>query len=96
MKAKNNQKIQPDWWTKTFAGLFLGLSFAVAVGAIACILVLPYVERSLAPQIGMWTMPWVWMPMFFIAYIIPKGWQTLLIFALANIVAYLCLFALRG
>lgn len=96
MKTSNKQKIQPDWWSKTLTGLFLGLSFAVAIGALVFLLTLPYVERSLPGQLGMWTIPWVWLFMFFIAYFIPKGWQTVVIFTLANIVAYALVFWVRG
>ena len=96
MKAQNKQKIQPDWWTKTFAGLFLGFSFAAMMGCIVFLLSLPHVDRMLSPQLGMWTIPWVWMPMFFLAYIIPKGWQSVLIFSVANVIAFVCLFLIRA
>ncbi|MDH0030389.1 MULTISPECIES: hypothetical protein [unclassified Acinetobacter] len=92
----SKQKIQPDWWTKTLVGLFLGLSFAVAIGALVFLLTLPHVERSLPGQLAMWSIPWVWLFVFFIAYFIPKGWQSLVIFSIANIIAYALLFWLRG
>jgi hypothetical protein len=90
------QKLQPDWWTKTFVGVFLGLSFAVAIGALVFLLTLPYVERSLPGQLGMWTIPWVWLFAFFLAYFIPKGWQSLVLYSFANLVAYAFVFWLRG
>lgn len=90
------QKIQPDWWTKTFVGLFLGLSFAVAMGALVFLLTLPHIERSISGQLAMWTVSWVWLFVFFIAYFIPKGWQSFLIFSIANIAAYVLTFWLRG
>ncbi len=96
MKINNKQKIQPDWWAKTFAGLFLGLSFAVAMGAVLMQLTLPAMDRAMVPQIGMWLIPWVWLPVFFLAYIIPKGWQALLIYSVANVLVYGCVLALRG
>lgn len=96
MKTHAKQKIQPDWWTKTFAGLFLGFSFASILGSMVFLLSLPHVDRMLAPQLGMWTIPWVWMFMFFFAYLIPKGWQSMVIFAIANAIAYGCLILVRG
>jgi hypothetical protein len=89
------QKIQTDWWLKTFTGLFLGLSFAIAIGGLVFLLTLPYVERSLPGQLAMWSVPWVWLFLFFIAYFIPKGWQSLIIFSIANLIAYVLLFWLR-
>ncbi|MEB6675832.1 hypothetical protein [Acinetobacter haemolyticus] len=96
MNTTKKQKIQPDWWTKTFAGLFLGLSFSIAIGALVFLLTLSNVERSLPAQLAMWTIPWVWLFVFFIAYFIPKGWQSLVIYSIANVIAYALVFWLRG
>lgn len=96
MKFLSQQKIQPDWWCKTFAGLVLGLSFAFACAALVTMWGLGHVEKSLAPQLGLWTIAWVWMPLFFIAYFIPKGWQAILIFSLLNLIAYCFVFFCRG
>ncbi|ENX34071.1 hypothetical protein F889_02735 [Acinetobacter colistiniresistens] len=90
------QKLQPDWWTKTFVGFFLGLSFALAMGAIIVILSKSSADTSIAPQLGMWSIPWFWLFAFFIAYFIPKGWQSAVIFSLINVVAYALLFWLRA
>lgn len=96
MKSKNNQKIQPDWWSKTFAGLFLGLAFGIAMGSLVSLLTLGHLDRSLVPQFGMWTIPWVWMILFFLAYLFPKGWQAVVTYSIANLIAYTCIFWLRG
>lgn len=96
MSTTKKQKIQPDWWTKTSAGLFLGLSFSIAIGALVFLLTLSNVERSLPAQLAMWTIPWVWLFVFFIAYFIPKGWQSLVIYSIANVIAYALVFWLRG
>ncbi|NIE95053.1 hypothetical protein NDN11_08240 [Acinetobacter sp. C26M] len=90
------QKLQPDWWTKTFAGSVLGLSFAMVMGAIILLLTKSSADTSLAPQLGMWSIPWIWLCVFFTAYFIPKGWQSILIFSLANVFAYTLLFWLRA
>lgn len=90
------QKLQPDWWTKTLTGCFLGLSFAMAIGAIIVLLSKSHTDSSLAPQLGMWSIPWFWLFSFFMAYFIPKGWQSIVIFSIANVIAYALLFWLRG
>jgi len=38
------QKLQPDWWTKTFVGAVLGLSFAMAMGAIILLISIGFTE----------------------------------------------------
>ncbi|AXY55972.1 hypothetical protein CDG60_04890 [Acinetobacter chinensis] len=96
MKALTQQKIQPDWWSKTFAGALLGLSFAFACSALITMWGLNHIEKGIAPQLGMWSIPWIWLPLFFVAYYIPRGWQAILIFLLLNVIAYSLVFWLRG
>lgn len=96
MTFLRDQKIQPDWWTKTFAGAVLGLSLAFACAALITMWGFQSLDRSLAPQFGMWSIPWLWLPLFFIAYFIPRGWQSILIYLFFNVVAYVFVFWLRG
>ncbi|EXB46943.1 putative membrane protein [Acinetobacter sp. 1000160] len=44
----------------------------------------------------MWSIPWFWLFSFFMVYFIPKGWQSIVIFSIANVLAYALLFWLRG
>lgn len=96
MKFLIEQKIQADWWSKTFAGAVLGLSLAVGVAALITVWALQNLDRALAPQIGMWSVPWLWLPLFFIAYFIPKGWQSIVIYSVLNFIAYGLVFVVRG
>lgn len=96
MKYLSQQKIQPDWWSKTFAGGVLGLCFAFACAALITLWGFSSTEKVLAPQLGMWSIPWIWLPLFFSAYFIPKGWQSIAVFALLNVLAYGLLFSVRG
>ena len=49
MRLLRDQKIQPDWWTKSFAGAVLGLSLAFALAALITMWGLQSEYRSLAP-----------------------------------------------
>lgn len=96
MKMKNLAKIQADWWSKTFAGLLLGLVLAIAIGVLVVLFSIAYLDRALAPQLGMWTIAWAWCPLFFLAYFIPKGWQAIVLYSLVIAIAYGTIFWLRG
>lgn len=96
MNSIFQQKIQPDWWSKSFAGFCLGLSFAVLCASIITIWAMQNLSPALAPQFGMWSIPWIWLPVCFIAYFIPKGWQAILIYTLLNLFAYAVLCWMRG
>ena len=96
MKFLTQQKIQADWWSKTFAGAILGLSLAVGCASLITLWGLSNLDKALAPQVGMWSVPWLWLPLFFIAYFIPKGWQSILMYSVLNAVVYGLIFSLRG
>lgn len=96
MTLLRDQKIQPDWWTKSFAGAVLGLSLAFALAALITMWGLQSEHRGLASQLGMWSIPWIWLPLFFVAYFIPRGWQSIVIYLFFNVVAYTLIFWLRG
>ena len=49
MTLLRDQNIQPDWWTKSFAGAVLGLSLAFALAALITMWGLQSEYRSLAP-----------------------------------------------
>ncbi|SPL70533.1 hypothetical protein [Acinetobacter stercoris] len=96
MKLQKFPKIHADWLSKTFAGVFLGFAFSVCIAAIVTLLSFGRMEAVLAPQMGMWTIPWIWCPVFFLAYFIPRGWQVIVIYSVATAVAYLGVLLLRG
>ncbi|MDO7192353.1 hypothetical protein Q5M49_01445 [Acinetobacter nosocomialis] len=96
MKAKIQSPIQPDWWSKTFAGGVLGLSLSIAVGNLVVLLGRPYVAMDLLVQLGMWSVPWVWMPIMFASYFFTTGQKALIDLSIANALAYSCIFVLRG
>ena len=96
MKFIIQQKIQADWWSKSFAGWILGLSLAIAGASFITLWGLQHLDKALAPQVGMWSVPWLYLPLVFIAYFIPKGWQAILIYSVLNGIAYGILLVLRG
>lgn len=96
MKLQKFPKIHADWLSKTFAGVFLGFTFSVCIGAIVTVLSFTRMEAVLAPQMGMWAIPWIWCPLLFLAYFIPRGWQAIVIYSLATMFAYILLLLLRG
>lgn len=90
------EKIQPDWWSKSFAGWILGLSLSIACAALITLWGSEHLAKSLAPQIGMWSVPCTYLPLVCLAYFIPRGWQAVLLYSVLNVIAFAILFALRG
>lgn len=96
MKFLIQQKNQADWWSKSIAGWVLGLSLAIACASLITMWGLQHFDQALAPQIGMWSVPWIYLPLVFIAYFIPKGWQAVVIYSLLNGLAYGIVLSVRG
>ena len=53
-------------------------------------------HRGLASQLGMWSIPWIWHTTFSWPIFIPRGWQSIVILSVFNVVAYTFVFWLRG
>ena len=96
MKSFIHQKIQADWWTKSFAGFVLGFILSLLCASIITIFAFKTLSPGLAPQFGMWSIPWIWLPLCFIAFFIPKGWQAIAIYSSLIVLAYAILCGLRG
>lgn len=96
MKFLIQQKIQADWLSKSIAGWVLGLGLSIACASLITLWGLNHLNKALAPQVGMWSVPWIYLPLVFIAYFIPKGWQAILIYSALNAIAYGILLGIRG
>lgn len=88
MNSFFQQKIQADWWSKSFAGFVLGFILSLLFASIITLWAMQHLHPSLAPQLGMWSIAWTWLPLCFIAFFIPKGWQSILIFVILNVMAF--------
>ncbi len=95
MTLLRDQKIQRDLWGRGGGGGVVGLSLAFALAALITMWGLQSEYRSLAPQLGMWSIPWIWLPLFFVAYFIPRGWQSIVIYLFFYVLAYTLVFCLR-
>ncbi|MBF7681786.1 hypothetical protein I2F27_00345 [Acinetobacter sp. B5B] len=96
MKKNLKKTIQPDWWSKSCVGAILGLSLAIALANLIVVIGKHFFALSLMVLIGMWSVAWLWLPLFFISYLFHSGKSAFLYMALANTIAYSCLFFLRG
>ncbi|MDM1247727.1 hypothetical protein ACFODO_16610 [Acinetobacter sichuanensis] len=96
MKNKIEKTIQPDWWSKSFAGAIFGLSLAIALGNLIVVIGKHFIAMDLLVQLAMWSIPWLWMPLLFISFLFHTGKAAIFYMAAANLLAYACLFLLRG
>lgn len=86
--SNRNNRISPDWWTKTLAGAVLGLTLAFAVAGLFAWHGPGGLSAPSKAQAVMWSVIWLWMPVFSLVYLFRTGRQAVLCLAIANAVAY--------
>lgn len=94
-KRKAAAKIQPDWWSKSFAGAVLGLTLALALSGIFAWLGPGGLYAPDKRQFNMWIIAPLWMTALSLVYLIPTGRRALTILSGLNLLAYGVLFFAR-
>ncbi|MFT4047568.1 MAG: hypothetical protein QM661_12860 [Solimonas sp.] len=90
------QRLQPDWWRKTFAGAVLGLTLAFALGGLFAWLGPGGIAAPDKAQFVMWMIAPLWGLCFALVYLFRSGARALLWLGLANAAAWGLLLAVRA
>jgi len=96
MATNKANHIQPDWWSKTFAGAVLGLTLAFALAGIFAWVGSGGISAANKTQFVMWMISPIWVITFSIVYLFRTGMLAIIWLGLANIIAYSILFSLNG
>ncbi|WP_255873993.1 hypothetical protein [Microbulbifer elongatus] len=86
-------KLQPDWWSKSFAGAVLGLTLALALSGLFAWHGPGGIDAPDKRQFVMWSIAPLWVIAFSLVYLIPTGRRALLVMGALNLVAFGLLFA---
>ncbi len=84
------------WWRKTFAGGVLGLTLALALSGLFAWLGPGGLHAADKAQFVMWLIAPLWLVMFSLVYLISHGNRAIILFAAANLFAWLALLFVRG
>lgn len=90
-----DEKIQPHWWMKTFAGLILGLTLTYALVAIFAWYGPGGIDAPAKVQFNMWMIAPIWLLIFSFTYLFKTGFKAFIYLGSANIVFYAIFFLLR-
>jgi len=88
------EKIQPHWWTKTLAGLTLGLTLAYALVAIFAWYGPGGIDAPVKVQFNMWLISPIWLLILSFSFLFKTGLKAIGYLLLANIIFYGIFFAL--
>ncbi|MEI6894850.1 MAG: hypothetical protein V5789_09525 [Colwellia sp.] len=89
-----HEKIQPHWWSKTLAGIFLGLSLSYALVIIFAWYGPGGIDAPAKVQFNMWIISPIWLLIFSFTYMFKTGLKAALYLLGANITAYSLFFFL--
>ena len=100
---KHQNKIQPDWWSKTLAGVLLGVLLSYGLVALFAWFGPDNVTQQLSnervlwrTQFNMWLVTPLWFCFIAFVYLFKTGKQAWLKLGLANCVVYGVWFLLRS
>ena len=100
---KHQNKIQPDWWSKSLAGIFLGVLLSYGLIALFAWFgpdnlndTLSNDRTSWRTQFNMWLVAPIWLTIISFTYLFRTGKQAWLKLGLANVIVYGTWFALRS
>lgn len=88
--------MKADWWSKTFAGAFLGGTLALALAGLFAWIGPGGIDAPEKAQFVMWMMAPVWMAVLSTVYLFRTGLRAILWLGGANLAAYGLLFYVRG
>jgi len=86
-QAAKKPAIQRDWWSKTFAGLLLGFTLAVAISGIF-VKTNATMAFSIRGQLAKWMMARIWLSTLSGVYLFQSGKKAWLWLCLTNLVAF--------
>ncbi len=95
VRLSADEKIQPHWWTKTFAGAVLGLTLAYAIVAIFAWYGPGGIDAPVKVQFNMWLITPIWLTVLSLTYLFKTGTKAMLYLAAVNLLFYGLLFTLR-
>ncbi len=83
-----SEKIQPHWWSKTFAGIILGLSLSYALVFLFAWYGHGGIDAPVKVQFNMWLISPIWLLILSFTYLFKTGLKAMSYLLLANILAY--------
>ncbi|NQY88527.1 MAG: hypothetical protein HRT51_12440 [Colwellia sp.] len=89
------QKIQPHWWSKTIAGIILGLTLTYAIVAIFAWHGPGGIDAPVKVQFNMWMIAPIWLLILSFTYLFKTGLKAIVYLGSANMFFYGIFFLLR-
>lgn len=89
------EKIQPDWWLKTLAGLILGFTLALGLVGLFAWFGPGGIDADTKVQFNMWMIPPIWLLILSFSFLFKNGLRAIGYLSLFNILIYMFLYTFR-
>lgn len=89
------EKIQPDWWLKTLAGLILGFTLALGLVGLFAWFGPGGIDADTKVQFNMWMIAPIWLLILSFSFLFKTGLRAIGYLGLLNILTYIVLYTFR-
>ncbi|AAN53530.1 hypothetical protein HRJ35_04740 [Shewanella oneidensis MR-1] len=94
-RLAEQDKLQPDWWTKSLAGLILGFTLALGLVGLFAWFGPGGIDADTKVQFNMWLITPIWLLILSFSFLFKTGLRAIGYLSLLNILTYIVLYAFR-
>ncbi|MFV0595382.1 hypothetical protein [Shewanella sp.] len=94
-RLAENDKLQPDWWTKSLAGLVLGFTLALGLVGLFAWFGPGGIDADTKVQFNMWMITPIWLSILSFSFLFKTGLRAIGYLGLFNILTYIVLYTFR-
>lgn len=87
-RLTSKEKIQAQWWSKTLAGVLLGLTLTYVLISMFAWYGYGGIDAPAKVQFNMWMIAPIWLTILSMTYLFKTGVKAWLYLSLANLIAY--------
>lgn len=94
-RLAEQDKLQPDWWAKSLAGLILGFTLALGLVGLFAWFGPGGIDADTKVQFNMWLITPIWLFILSFSFFFKTGFRAIGYLGLLNILTYIVLYAFR-
>jgi len=94
-RLAEQDKLQPDWWTKSLAGLILGFTLALGLVGLFAWFGPGGIDADTKVQFNMWLITPIWLLILSFSFLFKTGLRAIGYLGLFNILTYIALYTFR-
>lgn len=94
-RLAEQDKLQPDWWTKSLAGLVLGFTLALGLVGLFAWFGPGGIDADTKVQVNMWLIAPIWLLILSFSFLFKTGLRAFGYLGSLNILTYIVLYTFR-